>query len=266
VKKFRYHEMLPREILERRDSCPIAFVGLGTLEWHAEHAAVGLDGLKVECLCELAAHASGGFAFPTLWYGEPRSVEHMEADQEDTPAIRRALRLRPVTPGATAEGEAEIARFQALVRALVLELYGLEMRVVCIICGHYPLLQWAHQVGEQINAERADAVTIVGTDDQFVDRAPEGTELPGNDHAGVWETSYLWHLRPECVDMSVYESPNHDRLVGVLGEDPRDRASPELGGRACELIVAGMAGKARATLEALATGVPVGRRRQQRPG
>jgi creatinine amidohydrolase len=244
--------MLPHEIVERRASCPIAFVGIGTLEWHAEHAAVGLDGLKAERLCELAAEASGGFSFPTLWYGEPRSVKHMEADQEDTPAIRHALRLRPRARVVPADAEAEIVRFQSLVRRLALQLYEAEMLVVCIICGHYPLSDWAAPIGEELKAERSDAITIVGSEADFAEPVLDGVKPAGKDHAGIWETSYLWHLRPECVDMSVYEKRDDARLIGVIGQDPRGHASPELGERACGAIVAGMVSRSLAALENLA--------------
>ena len=74
--------MLPHEIISRRDKFPAAFIGLGTIEWHGEHLAVGNDALKAEKLCELAAERSGGFAFPTLWYGEPRVTALLEADYD----------------------------------------------------------------------------------------------------------------------------------------------------------------------------------------
>jgi creatinine amidohydrolase len=253
VPKVRYHEMLPREILERRASCPVAFVGIGTLEWHAKHAAVGLDGLKAERLCELAAELSGGFSFPTLWYGEPRSVQHMDADQEDTPAIRHALGLRPRARAVPADADAEIVRFQSLVRRLMLQLYETEMLIVCVLCGHYPLYHWAAPIGEELNAERGDAMTLVGTEVDFAGPVVDGVELAGTDHAGIWETSYLWHLRPECVDMSVYEKRDDDRLIGVIGQDPRGHASPELGERAADAIVAGMVARSLAALQQLAS-------------
>ncbi len=52
-------EMLPHEIVERRRKFPAAFIGLGTLEWHGEHLAVGNDAPKAEALCDLAAARSG---------------------------------------------------------------------------------------------------------------------------------------------------------------------------------------------------------------
>jgi creatinine amidohydrolase len=249
--RVRYHEMLPREIRARRDACPIAFVGIGTLEWHAHHAAVGLDGLKAERLCELAAEASGGFAFPTAWYGEPWSSQHMDADQKETPAIRDAFGLRPRPRASTAAIMAEIVAFEALVQRIALQLYQLEMRVICMLCGHFPLRDWALPVQRRLASARHDAVTVVGTEVDFAQHAGCQRNLVGNDHAGVWETSYLWFLRPDCVDMAVYEQEPDKPLVGVIGDDPRVGASPELGQRACEVIVDGMVARAQSALRGL---------------
>jgi creatinine amidohydrolase len=259
--KVRYHEMLPREIRARLADFPGAFLGIGTLEWHAEHAAVGLDGLKAERLCELAAEASGGFAFPTLWYGEPRSVQHMDTDHEDSAAIRRALRLPPLSALPNPDPDAEIERFQTLVRNLVLQLYATGMRVACLLCGHHPLYGWVAPVAEEINAELTTAVTVVGTEVDFTERVVDDVEVAGADHAGLWETSYLWHLRPDCIDLSVYEGSTDDRLLGVLGEDPRRGASQELGSVASEHTIAGMAARAREALEGLPDVQPIGDRR-----
>jgi len=96
---------------------------------------------------------------------------------------------------------------------------------------------------KELNAERSEAVAILGCDADFASDA----ERAGVDHAGVWETSYLWHLRPDCVDLSVHDGREGERLFGVIGDDPRS-ASPELGARACELIVAGMVARVRQAL------------------
>jgi len=48
MEKVKYHEMLPHEILARREKFPAAFIGLGTIEWHGEHLAVGNDALKAD--------------------------------------------------------------------------------------------------------------------------------------------------------------------------------------------------------------------------
>ena len=72
-----------------------------------------------------------------------------------------------------------------------------------------------------------------------------GHKHVGGDHAAKWETSYLWYLRPDCVDTSVFLGRNTEPLIGVLGIDPRQEASVELGRKACDLIVKGMVRKAK---------------------
>ncbi len=64
MEKVRYEEMLPHEIVERRRKFPAAFIGLGGLEWHSKHLAVGNDALKAEKLCELAARTFRRFRLP----------------------------------------------------------------------------------------------------------------------------------------------------------------------------------------------------------
>ena len=94
MEKVRYAEMLPHEIVARRKKFPAAFIGLGGLEWHGEHLAVGNDALKAEKLCELAAGRSGGFAFPTLWYGEPRERHLLETDYDEDGRVAKAMKFK----------------------------------------------------------------------------------------------------------------------------------------------------------------------------
>jgi creatinine amidohydrolase/Fe(II)-dependent formamide hydrolase-like protein len=49
---------------------------------------VGNDALKAERLCELAAERSGGFAFPTLWYGDSRGHSLAENHCDDHEGVQ----------------------------------------------------------------------------------------------------------------------------------------------------------------------------------
>ena len=215
MEKVRYEEMLPHEIVARRKRFPAAFIGLGGLEWHGEHLAVGTDALKAEKLCELAAARSGGFAVPTLWYGEPRHF------------------------GAT--GEEQIAFYQQLLRHVLIQMNSLEMKAVCLLCGHYPIHTWASPVVEQFNRDFPDTRAFAGIEFHYPPKSPH----VGGDHAAHWETSYLWYLRPDCVDLSIFRGREGEKLIGVHGQDPRTDASVELGRKACDLIVAGMVRNAK---------------------
>jgi creatinine amidohydrolase len=248
MEKVRYAEMLPHEILTRRKKFPAAFVGLGILEYHGEHQAVGLDALKAEKLCELAAAKSEGFAFPTLWYGEPRVCRFLEFDCDKDDRAKAKMQFKMEKYSATYYGKSaqeQTQFYQALLYHLLIELNTLEMRAVCLLAGHFPLADFARPVVEQFNQDFRDTQAFVGTEFHY----PPPSEFVGKDHAAKWETSYLWYLRPDCVDMSVYLGRENEELAGVIGADPRKEASVETGRKACNLIVEAMVKKAEELIQ-----------------
>lgn len=243
MEKVRYEEMLPHEIVARRQKFPAAFIGLGGLEWHGEHLAVGNDALKAEKLCELAAARSGGFAFPTLWYGEPRECHLMEVDHDPDGKIAAFMKFDSRKFSESYFGKTpkhQMKFYEELLHHVLVEMNTLEMRAVCFLCGHYPLHTWASDACERFNKEFKDTRAFAGIEFHYPDKTPD----VGGDHAAKWETSYLWYLRPECVDMSIFRGREAEPLVGVVGDDPRKDASVEIGRKACDLIVEGMVRKA----------------------
>jgi creatinine amidohydrolase len=244
MEKVRYEEMLPHEIVARRKRFPAAFIGLGGLEWHSKHLAIGNDALKAEKLCELAAVKSGGFAFPTVWYGEPRVAGLMEVNYDGDGAIKShmAFQRRKFTETYFGKSvEEQIHFYQELLYHVLVQMNTFEIKAVCLLCGHYPLYDWAAPVIDKFNTKFDDTQAFAGIEFQY----PSKTKYVGGDHAAKWETSYLWYLRPDCVDMSVYLGREDEMLVGVMGDDPRREASVEVGRKACDLIVEGMIRKAQ---------------------
>ncbi len=57
-----------------------------------------------------------------------------------------------------------------------------------------------------------------------------------SDHAAKWETSILWRLRPEWVDIYKLPKDTAAPLEGVGGDDPRLHASRDLGRAAVDAI------------------------------
>ena len=248
MEKVRYEEMLPHEIVARRRKFPAAFIGLGGLEWHGEHLGVGNDALKATKLCELAAAKSGGFAMPTLWFGEPRVVSLMEVNHDPDGGIRSKMKLKKRKFSETyfgVTGEQQVEFYQQLIRHVLIQMNTLDMRAVCFLCGHYPIHKWILPPVEQFNAEFADTQAFAGIEFHY---PPKSRHVSG-DHAAKWETSYLWYLRPDCVDMSVFRGREDEPLIGLMGEDPRTEASIEIGRKACDLIVDGMVRKAKVLLK-----------------
>ena len=243
MEKIRYEEMLPHEIVARRERFPAAFIGLGGLEWHGEHLAVGNDALKAEKLCELAAASSGGFAFPTLWYGEPRVTGLMEVNHDQEDGIKSKMAFQGEKFAETyfgRTGEEQVEFYQELLYHVLVQMNTLEMRAVCLLCGHYPIHGWASPAVERFNANFKDTRAFAGIEFHYPPESPD----VGGDHAAKWETSYLWYLRPDCVDMSIFLGREEESLIGVGGINPRQEASIEVGRKACDLIVEGMVRKA----------------------
>src|SRR5512136_2909050 len=68
-KFIRFERALPWQVREAIANVPLAYVPLGALEWHGEHAALGLDGIKAQTICEQAARRTGGVLFPVVQWG-----------------------------------------------------------------------------------------------------------------------------------------------------------------------------------------------------
>ncbi len=66
-RKARLEEMFTGEIATAMAEVPLCYLPVGTLEWHGEHAAVGLDALKAHAVCIRAADRSGGLVAPLYW-------------------------------------------------------------------------------------------------------------------------------------------------------------------------------------------------------
>jgi len=68
LKKVKYEEMFPHEIEEIMRETPVAYLPLGTLEWHGLHLALGNDAVKAYELCLRVASKAGGIVVPpTYW-------------------------------------------------------------------------------------------------------------------------------------------------------------------------------------------------------
>src|SRR5688500_9950512 len=70
----RITHLHPRELVARRSEAAVAWLPLGTIEWHGHHLPLGFDGVKAEALCVRAASEVGGVVFPPQFYGDHRGV------------------------------------------------------------------------------------------------------------------------------------------------------------------------------------------------
>jgi len=207
-------ELRPSEIDERLAAMPAVVLPLGTLEWHSHHLPIGLDGIKAQALGEAVARATGALLAPTAWWA---------ADGVPFPYTFRldAAVVEPVL------GDA------------LVQFAGMGFRAICVVNGHYGLANSRAVRAAALRCmDETDAVVIPLADYEVL-------TVRGNpgDHAGTWETSLLWAARPDLVRLDAVGADV--ALPGVIGDDPRGRASEALGMEATAIAAAAVAGRLR---------------------
>jgi len=235
-----YAELTPKDFQARLAEAPIAYLPLGTLEWHGAHLPLGADGLQSEGFFVALAREAGGIVLPKLFVGPDR---HQVTDGRDYYGMDivgfKDLPPRQL-PGSAYWVPNEL--FDALLEAILKQLRRAGFRIV-VGHGHGPstgrfrdhIPQWEEQFGLRLfycwSADDSDGLGIQ------------------TDHAAANETSLVMALHPHLVQM---ENLPRDPAVwptAVGGRDPRVHASADLGQQAISKQTERMAGVLREALE-----------------
>ncbi len=212
MKFIRYEESRPEAIRAMLADSPVAYVPLGALEWHGEHAPLGLDGIKAHTLCEAAAARTGGVVFPTVFWGA-----------FDTMPFPFTFHFKK-------------SGIKTLVRETLRQLQDWGFEVIVLLTGHYPPSQVRLLKRECRRFNKGAGAMAIGVPEQVfaIDIDYYG------DHAGMWETSIMMAMKQELVDLSAMPGglAMFERLekYGVMGQDPVSKASVEKGRQAIEHI------------------------------
>lgn len=226
MKKVQYELMLPHEFEAALTRFPVAYVPVGSLEWHGRHLALGNDTLKAHGILLKAAEKYGGVVVPPTYWGHMASWK---------PGCHPGLPPNVVDDLFT-------AIFKGLVTA--------GFKVVIGVTGH--------DVKEQVASlqKAVDAIRADGRATGFAMAEGDLYDLPGDqmDHAAHWETSILMYLHPELVEMDrikaeVLTAEAGSKAAGIWGRDPRTDASRELGKKIVNRIADNIGEKARELLK-----------------
>jgi creatinine amidohydrolase len=225
----RYHMLRPAQIVARRQADPVAYIPIGTIEWHGVHNPTGADTLQAEGLAIMCAQLGGGLVFPPLYYGESRAEALMEANAADREQIADAMSLppenfqrHPFTPTEQA------INYHKLLIHILAEVESLGFEVGVLVAGHYPLIDHARAAVLQFNQReysKHEGMLAWAVVDYLLLR--DRYEYAG-DHAAGWETSHVMALHPETVDLTLLPAKG-EPLVGVGGRMAPQDANAELG-------------------------------------
>jgi len=234
----RYHMLRPEQIVKRRKECSIAYVPIGTLEWHGVHNPLGADTLQAEGIAIRCAE-KGGLAFPPLYYGESRVEALMEANAKDRDKIAAKMEL-PVTnfdaPRMPFSAAEQVLNYHKLLFHILAELETLGFEVGVIVAGHYPLIDHARSAVLMFNQRRYDdKVRMLAW--AFVDYLLVTDQFDcAGDHAGGWETSHVMALHPQTVDLSLLP-PKGEPLIGAGGKMAPQDSTAEFGRKTIDAAV-----------------------------
>lgn len=241
TQEVQYERMRPRQIVAAREACPVAYLPLGTLEWHGPQNPVGTDAIKAHALAVRCAQAGGGLVFPPVWYGESREEGLMEATGAEREDIAAGMGLPPsnFAPGYMRFSPHEqVQSYGRLLLHCLFQIQSLGFKVAVFVAGHYPLIDHAraacslfHQA--RFNNRRARMITWAFSGYELVrDEFPDA-----GDHAGYWETSLMLALAPGLSDLDELPADPQTRPIGVITSEPVRDSSAEFGERAVALIV-----------------------------
>jgi creatinine amidohydrolase len=215
----RYSELLPDEFRKRLAARPVAYLPLGTLEWHGEHLPLGTDALISEGLMVQAARRLGGIVLPPIHLGPDRSIE--TADQGHLQGMDFVD--EPSSPGQRLDGSCywvPESLFAVLMDGLLQQVKRAGFKAV-FADGHGPSrASWARHIEDR---EARFGLQLLGVEGEL--KAVWESQL---DHAAKNETSMMMAISPDLVELSRLSEDRTEWPVGVDGVDPRE-SNPEFG-------------------------------------
>jgi creatinine amidohydrolase len=242
----QYAELTPKEFRKRLAEAPIAYLPLGTLEWHGEHLPIGSDGLQSQGFFDHLAREVGGIVLPMLFLGPDRMEEHngLELYGMDIFHGYEEQRYETQQLSGSAYWVPE-SIFRIILEAILKQLKRAGFRIV-VGHGHGPSTNFFREHAAEWK-DKYDLECLVCWGSKY-DRQGLGIQV---DHAAMNETSLVMALRPDLVHMERLPADLDQWPVGIGGKDPREFASPELGQKAMELQIERMSGILQSLLENL---------------
>lgn len=219
INKAEYKYLLPYEFTKRLHNAPIAYLPLGTLEWHGEHLPLGADGIQSEELFLKLADKVGGIVFPMLFLGPDRKEIHGETELygmdicPDYVGSETRYTQRQMLGSCYYIEEED---FKIIIEASVKQIARAGFKIL-VAHGHGPSIWCIESLKEELGKKyNIKIITCVE------DGNPEVAGYM-SDHASKNETSITMAWHPELVEI---ENLPRDRWPdGIDGLDPRKYAS-----------------------------------------
>ncbi|MCY3764018.1 MAG: creatininase family protein [Gemmatimonadetes bacterium] len=191
MRQVQWERMFPDQLEAAYDDCPLVYFTYGLCEPHGPHDAVGLDGLKAHGIACEAARAHGGIvAPPDFWHIHELGGYALWLERTVGQAERSWMTCMPPWQ-----------HFKNICYHIRMADH-LRFHAAIFITGHYGP-NWK-DLKTLIDLVQPHVGTrLCGLPDSEANKPGfDNDGQSGGDHAGKVETSLLWALHPDCVDLS----------------------------------------------------------------
>ena len=219
-----YERLTPEALETRRKRARIAYLPLGTLEWHGPHLPLGSgQGFFIKL-----AQKVGGVVLPPLFLG-PDSRKDVDDIEYYGMDILQKASPQPMQLMGSAYW-VSIRLFSEIIDALFKQVRRAGFRII-VAHGHGP--SNAYIIDNKTDLERKHGLKIFTVWRGKEERDPE-TEFQ-HDHAASNETSIMMSLHPSLVHMDQLPEDPQEQPLGLIGQDPRIHASKRHGDKIVEI-------------------------------
>ena len=185
----QWERMFPDELEAAFEKCPAVYFTYGLCEPHGPQNAVGLDALKAHGIACRAAQEHGGIVAPPDYWHIHETGTYANWAQKNVGEVRSWMTAMPAWQ--------HFKNICYHVRAAD----ALGFHAAIFLTGHYgPNWQDLKTLLEILQPHFA--MRLYGLPDFEANHIGFSNQGDGADHAGRVETSLLWALEPDCVDMS----------------------------------------------------------------
>lgn len=211
VREVRWERMFPDELERAFHECPVVYFAYGLCEPHGPQNSLGLDSLKAHAIVTATARAHGGIvAPPDYWH--IHELGGYAAWAEKAVGQPKRSWLTSVPPW---------VHFRNICYHLRTA-DALGFHAAILVTGHYGP-NW-RDLKTLIEILQPHVGTrLYGLPDFEANQpgfASDGQS--GGDHAGRVETSLLWALEPDCVDVSRFPDPSEAGPHFAMGANARE--------------------------------------------
>lgn len=212
MREVRWERMFPDELEDAIQDCPLIYFPYGLCEPHGPHCAVGLDALKAHGIACQAAHTHGGVVAPPDYWHIHEIGLYASWAVENVGEVRSWLSAVPPW-----------IHFKNICYHLRAA-DALGFHAAILLTGHYGP-NWEDLKTLLDILQPHFAMRLYGLPD-FEANQPgfedgDGTGFSTGDHAGKVETSLLWALEPDGVDMSRIPPSEEPGPHFAMGESAR---------------------------------------------